>query len=560
MAELFALFIVGLSLFFHGVGGIKTNLQGLTSRRLRRQLARWARHPVLAGAWGFLFGMITQSSTAVAFIVAGLVSGGLMTVEGALPIVAWANLGTVTLVFFVSFNIHLAVLYVLGLAGLGLAFELGSVRWRPLLTALFCVGLLFFGLQTMKDAFASLPQFAWFKDLTAFLHGSALAAFVAGALLRVLVQSSSCLAVLAIALAHGGLLTGDQAAMMMFGTGVGVGASVFLLSANLRGIPRQIALYHALINACSGLALCAQYYLGQLTGWPLALELVHRLTADPALQLAFIFLILQSTAVAAALLFSRVAARWLERLSPPTDEQDLARPRYLTEHALADPESALDLVDKEQLRLLGHLTTQLDTIRAETASAAKVPAETLHRATIAVGAEVQTFLHDLMDRQSDHATSERLLALERRQSLVLSLDETVFNFTATFARLRAGEALTGPFLDNLAESLNTLVLTALDAVRSGDPDEIAMLTAMTADRGDLMERLRRNLLGGSQPVDQQQKAHFFYLTSLFERAVWLLRQLGPTSRPVVSLSPWGNAAAGVPPSKVLTTPAPDTQL
>lgn len=528
MAELFALFLVGLSLFFHGVGGIKTNLQGLTSRRLRRQLAHWARHPVLAGAWGFLFGAITQSSTAVAFILAGLVSGGLLTVERALPIVAWANLGTVALVFFVSVNTHVAVLYVLGLAGLGLAFELGSVRWRPVLTALFCVGLLFFGLQLMKDAFAPLPRFGWFKDLAAFLHGSALAAFVAGALLRTLVQSSSCLAVLAIALAQGGLLTGDQAAMMMFGTGAGVGVSVYLLSANLRGIPRQIALYHALINAFSGLALGAQYYLGQLTGWPVVLEFVRWLTADPGLRLAFAFLLLQSTVVAASLLFSRSAARWLEKLSPPTHEQDLARPRYLTEQALADPESALDLVEKEQLRLLGHLTAQLDTVRAETAASTAIPAETWHRATVAVGAEVTTFLHELIDRPSDHATAERLFALERRQALVISLDETVFGFTTTFAKLRAGDAPAGPLLDNLAESLNTLVLTALDAVRSGDPEDAALLAAMTADRGELMERLRRNLFGGTPPIDQQQKAHLFYLTSLFERAVWLLRQLAQT--------------------------------
>jgi phosphate:Na+ symporter len=526
MTELSALFLAGLALFFHGVGGIRTHLNGLTSRRLRQQLSRWARHPVLAGIWGFLFGALTQSSTAVAFILTGLVSNGLMTTAHALPIVAWANLGTAVLVFFVSFNLHLAFLYVLGVTGLALAFNIGAPRLRPFIAALFSVGLLFFGLQMMKNAFAPLPGFAWFNEVVTFLQGSVLATFVLGLLLRLLVQSSSAIAVIAIALAHGGLFTGEQAAMMMYGTGAGVGLSVFLLSANLQGIPRQLSLYQAIINSCSGLTLGALFYLEKLTGIPLALGLAERLTADPSLRLAFAFLFLQTTAVATALLFSRSAAHWLQKISPPTDEQDLSRPRFLSEEALEDPESALDLVEKEQLHLLGHLTAQLGTILEDTAATAIVPADVLHRSGTAVGVEVQSFIRELAEREVDRDTSRRVLALERRQALIASLNDTLHAFVATFSELRRGPALEGGFANNLAESLNTLLLSAIDAVRDREPAEVDLLLRMTSDRGDLMERLRRNLLSGPQPLDHQQKSHLFYLTSLFERTVWLLRQLG----------------------------------
>lgn len=525
MTELLALFLAGLALFFHGVGGIRSHLNGLTSRRLRKQLSRWARRPVLAGAWGFVFGAITQSSTAVAFILTGLVSGGLMSTAHALPIVAWANLGTAVLVFFVSFNLHLAFLYVLGVAGLALAFNVGPVRARPVVAALFSVGLLFFGLQMMKDAFAPLSGFAWFADVVVFLQGSALAAFVFGLLLRLLVQSSSAIAVIAIALAHGGLFGAEQAVMMMYGTGVGVGLSVFLLSANLQGVPRRLALYQAIINGSSGLTLCVLFYVEKFSGVPLALGLAERLADNDNLRLAFAFLFLQSTAVAFALAFSRSAAGWLERLSPPTDEQDLSRPRYLSEEALEDPESALDLVEKEQLRLLGHLPEQVATVLPDTAATAPVPAGVLHRGVSAVAAETHSFLRDLAEREADRDTSRRVLALERRLALVSSLNETTHGFVETFSALRAGPAPGDAFVDNLAESLHTLLLSALDAARSGDPAETDLLLRMTADRGDLMERLRRNLLAGPRELDHRQKSHLFYLTSLFERAVWLLRQL-----------------------------------
>lgn len=526
MTELVALFLAGLALFFHGVGGIRTHLNGLTSRRLRQQLSRWARHPVLAGIWGFVFGAITQSSTAVAFILTGLVSNGLMSTAHALPIVAWANLGTAVLVFFVSFNLHLAFLYVLGVAGLALAFNVGAVRFRPIIAALFSIGLLFFGLQMMKNAFAPLAGFAWFTEVVTFLQGSVLATFVLGLLLRLLVQSSSAIAVIAIALAHGGLLSADQAAMMMYGTGVGVGLSVFLLSSNLQGIPRQLSLYQACINSCSGLILGTLYYLEKLTGVPLALGLAERLATNPSLRLAFAFLFLQITAVSVALIFSRSAAGWLQKLSPPTDEQDLSRPRFLSEDALEDPESALDLVEKEQLNLLDRLPAQVATVLPDTAATAPVSADVLHRSSSVVGLEIQSFIRELTERETDRDTSRRVLALERRLTLIGSLNDTTHAFVSTFVRLRPAPDRDNPFVDNLAESFHTLLLTALDAVRTKDAYDLELLQRMTSDRGDLMERLRRNLLSGPAEMDHQQKSQLFYLTSLFERGVWLLRQLG----------------------------------
>jgi len=525
MSELLALFLAGLALFFQGVAGVRTHLQGLTSRRLRRQLAAWSRRPLLAGAGGFLFGAITQSSTAVAFILTSLVSGGLMSVAHALPIVAWANLGTVPLVFFASFNTHLAFLYLLGLAGLALAFDLGSARARPALSALFSIGLLFLGLHLMKDAFAPLPSYPGFRDLADFLHGSVLATFVAGALLRVLVQSSSAIAVIAITLAHGGLLSPDQAAMMMFGTGAGVGLSIFLLSSHIRGVPRQIALYQALINASAALILCTLYYVEHYSGAPLLLALAAALAPAPdsPLRLAYAFLFLQSAAVLAALLASRPAAAWLARLCPPTDEQDLARPRHISPEALADPDSALELADREQVEVLARLPALLDTLRQPSPA---VPAEVRHRAALAVAAEIQSYLRELVEHAPDPQSSARLLALEQRQALVVSLAGTVHDFAATLGRLRAPASPSAPLLDSLLESLDTLLLTAVDAARASDPDDIALLLRLSSDRGELMERLRRQLLAASDPaLDHARKSDLFYVTGLFERAVWLLRQL-----------------------------------
>ncbi len=525
MAELIASFLAGLALFFYGVAGIKKHLQGVTSRRVRKQLIRWAEVPLAAGFWGFGFGAITQSATAVAFILTGLAEAGLLSVAHALPIVAWANLGTVVLVFFASFNLKVVYLYLLGVAGIAHAFEIGGSRLRPVIAALFSIGLLFYGLFLMKGAFGPLSDYPWFQDVTDFIHSSTFALFIAGAILRVLTQSSSSIAVIAVALAHGGVLTLEQAVVMAYGSGLGVGLSIVFLASNLRGIPKRLTLYQAGINTFSATLLTSLFYIETLFDVPLLLHLTDQLTDNASLRLAFAYLFLQTSSVSVSLLIAKPAARWLERWVPATDEQDLIRPQYLADQALNDPDSALRLAAKEQLRLLKRLPSQLDSIRAEAADRKTIPAAVIHRATQTVGQEIEAYLNELASRETDGETSERLLISERQQSNLDALNDSVFQFVTTGAELQRDPDQSPTLVNQLVESLATLLLSAIDAEESEDTLDIQLLFDMTADRAALMERTRGSLLSQQGALTQQQKSQVTYLTALFERIVWLLRQL-----------------------------------
>lgn len=526
MLLLIALFLAGLGLFFFGLSGLKQSMQSLASRRVRAWLARWSRHPVPAGFGGFCLGGLTQSVTAVAFIVASLIAGGLLTVRRALPIVAGANFGTAALVLVASFDVHLAVLLVLGLMGLAVAFELGGPV-RPALAALFFAALLFFGLRQMRDAFAPLPSLPWFASVAAAAQSSLLATFLLGAGLRLFIQSSPAIAILAVVLGRGGLLGADQVITMMFGTGLGVGGAVFLLSSNLRGVPRQIALYQALLSMAASLIAGSLFALERATGWPLLVAALHELPGTEALRLAGAFVAMQLIAVALAAASAPWAVKWLERLSPPTEEQELGRPEFIHEQARHDPESALDLAAREQLRLLGRLPQMLDTVRTETAGGVSPSAEVLHAATIAVGGELQAFLGNVSTVAVDAATAARWLELQRRQGLVLALDETAHGFVGAVGKLRAEKSLEA-FLPTLVEGLHALTLTVIEAVDQPAGADRALLLAMTADRGDMMERLRRNVLAASPALLPEVRLNLVYLTALFEREVWLLRQLVQT--------------------------------
>jgi len=529
MGMLVGQFLAGLALFFFGVAGIRSNLQQLTGRKFRRLLTRGTGHGVLAAAWGVVLGAITQSATAVSFILAGLIAGGTLTVPRALMIVGWANVGTAVLVFLATVDFQLAVLYVLGVTGLAVAFEIAP-RLEAGFAAAFSAALLLFGLSLMKEAFAPLPGFDWFQAASEFVRGSEMAAAAFGMLLRTVIQSSSAIAVLAVVLSHAGLLTEPQMVMMIFGSAIGVGLSSFLLSSELKGVPRQIVLFHGGVNSVSGLVCMGLALVERVTGWPLVLSWVAAVPGGLGTRLSFAYLFLMVGAGTAAVLSARRAPAWLNRWSPPTIEQGLSQPRYLQEEAVHDPETALELLEREELELLAGATAHLEAARlARAGSDVALPPAVIHRAFATIARTAQEYGTTLADQQLSRAASLRLLALERRLGLLEALNDNLRDFAVGAAGHRGTGAI-GALIDNLIEATDTVLLTAVDGWKTRDADDLATLTAMTEDRGTLMERIRRRASGEHDGVAPEDEAALFHLTSLFERIIWLLRQIGVSLR------------------------------
>ncbi|MDE0347936.1 MAG: hypothetical protein OXI66_19470, partial [Boseongicola sp.] len=87
MNELLAWVAGGLGLFIVGMWILTENLKALASRRLRIAAGRWTGNRFSALAWGALAGGITQSMTAVTFIVVSILRSGLVTTRGAFALV-----------------------------------------------------------------------------------------------------------------------------------------------------------------------------------------------------------------------------------------------------------------------------------------------------------------------------------------------------------------------------------------------------------------------------------------------------------------------------------------
>ena len=521
--ESLPLFLTGLVFFFLGLDGVKASLKGLASRSMRRRARAAVSSPLRAAALGVTFGALSQSATAVSFLLAGLVSAGLLPLTRALSVVAWANPGTAILAFLAAVNLNLATLWLIGLAGLGLRNRRFKAAGAGL-GAVLGIGFLLFGLTQLKRAAAPVQEAEWFATISVALNGSLVLGFIAGALLRVVIQSSSAIVVILIALCGKGLLGVEQAMMVIHGTGVGIGLSVILLGQGLRGEALRISYWQAVLNACSASMLAAWMLFAATDILPSLPQLLSIAPVGIETELALGFLLQMLLCPLVGWLLRGRADRILSTLAPEAAEDALARPRYLDEGVLEDSEIAMDLVRREQARVLAALPALLDRARLDDAAATGLDHREVRASLDALGGEIAGFLADLATNERNHDRGVQIASAIARQQALAELVESVDDMTAAVHRLPA-DSIARMLGGGLAEATDVLLGTLRDCLDRTDPADRELLEAMTSERGDQMESVRRNAVGAEfgSPEDQ---ANILYATSLFERTVYLARRVG----------------------------------
>ena len=523
MIESIALYFGGLGFFFSGTSGLSANLRQLTGQRFRILLSRATNHPLRAGLLGLAAGAVSQSTSVVAFVLSGMVATGLIQLRRALVVLACANIGTAALVFAATIDLHLPVLLLIGIGGLFLGFNLFA-SWKAGIQTMLSIGLVFFGLDLMKQAFASVSEVRGLRHVATFFEHWPNVAFLLGALMRTAIPSSSATAAITLTVNKGGLLGEFPAMMSIAGIGIGGAIGVYLLSSGFRGIPKQIAWYQAITMGAGGIVLGALLLVEHLGRVPLLLSFANSVTQSNSAHLAIAYLTLNLAIASACLAGLRWAPELLAKLSPPTAEEDLSRTRYLDAEALLSPETATDLVALEQLRAVDVLLQYLDGVRTGDAKRIK----SLHSAAVTLGDEIARFLQALVEQPVAAGVAAHAISLQRKEEILRALEENVYLFAATLEH-RGDDEMCG----RMVEALDTILLTATDALRSGDAADIELLVRITEDRGSAMERIRTRFQveHGGNAADVSA---LHYATTLFERNVWLLRQLALWMRENVS--------------------------
>jgi len=460
---------------------------------------------------GVALGGLTQSSNAVTFIAANMQASGMLTTAAALPVLAWANLGTAALVLLTTVDLRLAALLLLGLAGTASYLGLGGAgRWRAAGGALIGLGLLFLGLAELKAAAVPLRGLPLVVDLLRFAGDATLPPLLVGGVVTLLTQSSSAVAILAIALQKTGLLSFHQALLAMAGASAGSGLAVLVLSGGAAGSTRQLVLFQCGFKLLAAALFLALITLERGAGVPLLAALAERLADAEEQRLGILFALMQLVTALLLRPARPLVLRLLGRLAPPLPEEALGRPAFLYDQALADPSSALELAAREQDRLRARLPLLLDSVRTD-GDPATPAAGLLSAGAAQLEAALDEFLGRLLAGGAQGEVMLRAVRLNGRTRLLRDLRLAVAEFAAD-AATAAGAAP----LPQLTEGLHLLLDQLAGLV---DAQDAEMLLALTAERGAMMRRLRA--AGGDDlPPELLHRA-----TASFERAVWLIRSL-----------------------------------
>jgi phosphate:Na+ symporter len=303
----------GLVLFLYAVSRLALSLRHLAGERVKGLLDRFTKSIPAAILMGTIVTTLLDSSSVVIILAIALVSAGALPFRNSLGVVLGANIGTTISSQLFAFDLGQYAVFAM-LPGLLLLSFSKNRTGRASGRALFCFGLLFFSLFLIGEAAAPLKDYqgvqAWLLKLENPVRGAG-----AGALLTLLIQSSSATLGMVIKLAAKGLLTLPAGIAVMLGAELGTCSDTLLATIGRGRAALKTGLFHLIFNATS-------ITLGLLLIRPFtALVLLVAGHADVARQIAHAHVLFN---VAGVLLFAPLVPlcqRLLDAWLPDQEQQ-----------------------------------------------------------------------------------------------------------------------------------------------------------------------------------------------------------------------------------------------
>lgn len=245
----------GFAIFLFGMKTMSDALQQRGGDQIRDLLKVITGHPFFAVLTGFATTSVIQSSSATTVMVVSLVHAQLLDLTAAIGVIMGANVGTTITAWLVAlfgFKMDIAT-FALPAIALSLPFRFSKrQKLKEFSAILFGFGLLFIGISEMKEAVSGLNQttetFQFVSNLANLGYTSILLFVLFGAVLTVMVQSSSAAMAMTITLAFNGWIPYHIACAIVLGENIGTTVTAFLASIEMSAEAKRAARAHMLFN------------------------------------------------------------------------------------------------------------------------------------------------------------------------------------------------------------------------------------------------------------------------------------------------------------------------
>ena len=243
--------IGGLGVFILGMKYLSESLQSLSGSLIRKAISSVTTNRFLAVIVGLTVTCFVQSSSITTVMIVGLVNAGLMQLTQAIGVILGANIGTTITGWILAIKVGK---YGLLLIGLGIFPMLFSKNDRISATSkvIVALGLIFFGLEIMSGAFKPLRSDEGFMNLMLTLDArtllSILGCVAIGCVMTMIIQSSSAMLGITIALATTGAIPFYTAVALVMGENIGTTITAQFAAIGGSVSARRAAMAHFVFN------------------------------------------------------------------------------------------------------------------------------------------------------------------------------------------------------------------------------------------------------------------------------------------------------------------------
>lgn len=267
----------GLALILYGIHLSGVNLQKILGSYLETALKRASSHPLKGVAIGAGITALIHSSGTTTVMLIGLITGGFMSLNGAVPVMLGANIGSTVATQLASMRIGSYALAFL-LVGV-LVHVLAEKKINKRIgEAVIGFSFLFLGMNFLLLGVQEAATDTVFLRAMAALTDSPLRCLLAGALLTAFLRSASATSILAVTLGAAAVIELPTALLLILGINLGSSLKVLRLALRGKNFSGKLALIHLTFNLLS-VAIFLLFF-------PVFYQVVATTAIDPGRQIA----------------------------------------------------------------------------------------------------------------------------------------------------------------------------------------------------------------------------------------------------------------------------------
>lgn len=237
----------GLALFLYGVRMLSQGMERLAGGKLQEWLNKATSKPLKGAAFGAMATALLQSSSLLMVTMIGLINANLLSLEQGIGVMLGQEIGTTFTGQIIAFKVG-SIRFIAIALGFVLIECDSQHKWQGHAQALLGFGIIFTGMEIMSGALKPLAHTPLVDQWLAQMGQNPLLGVLAGAVLTAVIQSSSALTGLVIAMGSSGIITLPGAIGLIYGANIGTCVTGFVASTRATAPARRASIAQIIIN------------------------------------------------------------------------------------------------------------------------------------------------------------------------------------------------------------------------------------------------------------------------------------------------------------------------